>query len=177
MSDEDPESEAQRFSALLCLLKAKVPELEEWRLQDNFGETDLRVLTLSEAWTLVTRHLFDADDHPIDIDRVWPWLLAVIEVALELCGLLFDDARDDDGVTVDVFAGSGIMCDVTRNVASLQVLLPWMGPVSLDCAHIEVNTHTTSRGYDVNDVDWSMSSRSFAPLGISPSMMVPPRRT
>jgi hypothetical protein len=126
---------------------------------------------------LVTRHLFDDDDRPIDVDGVWPRLLAVNEVALELCDLLFDDARDDDGLAVDVFAGSGIMCDITRRIASLEVLLPWMGPVSLEGARIEISNHTTSRGYDINDVDWSNSGLSYRPLAISPLALVPARRS
>ena len=163
---------------MLSLLYENVPELETWRLEDGYGdEFDSEVLGLSEAWMLVTRHLFDDDDRPIDVEGVWPRLLAVIEVALELCDLLFDDARDDDGLVVDVFTGSGIMCDVTRNVASLEVLLPWMGPVSLEGARIEISNHTTSRGYGINDVDWSKSGLSYRPLAISALALVPARRS
>lgn len=36
--DEDPTSEAQRFSALLSLLDENVPELEAWRLEDGYGD-------------------------------------------------------------------------------------------------------------------------------------------
>lgn len=176
--EEGPTSEAQRFSALLSLLHENVPVLEAWRQEDAYGdEFDSEVLGLSEAWMLVNRHLFDDDDRPIDGEGVWPRLLAVIEVALELGDLLFDDARDDDGLVVDVFAGSGIMCDVTRNVASLEVLLPWMGPVSLESARIEISNHTTSRGYDITDVDWSKSGLSYRPLAISPQALVPARRS
>jgi hypothetical protein len=176
--EEDPTSEAQRFFALLSLLDKNVPELEAWRLEDGYGdEFDSEVLGLSEAWMLATRHLFDDGDRPIDVDGVWPRLLAVIEVALVLCEQLFDDARDDDGLAVDVFAGSGIMCDVTRNVASLEVLLPWMGPVSLESARIEISNHTTSRSYDINDVDRSKSGLSYKPLAISPLALVPDRRS
>ena len=176
--NEDPTSEAQRFSALLSLLDANVPELEAWRLDGLFGdEFDSEVLGLSEAWLLVTRHLFDEHDRPIEGGGVWPRLLAVVEVALELCGLLFDDGRDDDANAVDVFAGAGVICDVTRTVGSLEELLPWMGPVTLDVARDEIENHTISRGYDLNDVDWSNSGRSYSPLGISPLALVPARRS
>jgi hypothetical protein len=176
--DEDRTSEAHRFSALLSLLKQNVPELEQWRLQSHFGdESDSRVLGLSEAWMLVTEHLFDDQNRPVEVERLWPRLLQVMEVALGLCDLLFDHEREDDAVAVDVFAGSGIMCDVTRNVASLEALLPWMGPVSLDIARIEINNHTISRGYHANNVNWTKSGHSYRPLGISPVTLVPPRRS
>ncbi len=163
---------------MLSLLDQNVPELEAWRAEDAYGdELDPEVLGLWEAWWLVTRHLFDEDDNPIDVDGTWPRLLAVVEVALELCGLLFDDGRDDDGVVVDVFAGAGIMCDVTRTVGSLEELLPWMGPVTLDVARIEIENHTTSRAYDVDDVDWSKSGHLYRPLAISPLALVPARRS
>ena len=163
---------------MLSLLDANVPELEAWRLDGLYGdESDSKFLTLSEAWLLVTRHLFDEHDRPIEVGGVWPRLLAVVELALELCGLLFDDGRDEDGIAVDVFAGAGVMCDVTRTVGSLEELLPWMGPVTLDVARVEIENHTISRGYDVNDVDWSKSGHSFRPLAISPLALVPARRS
>lgn len=174
---EDPEIEAQRFSGLLSLLVAHVPEISEWWRDALFGDDlDPKVLTLSGAWTVVNRRLFDDNHRPIDVHGVWPRLLRVVEVALELCDLLFDDDREEDGITVDVFAGSGVMCDITRNLASLEELLPWMGPVSLDGARIEIANHTTSRGYDADDVDWSRSGTSFRTLGISPTALIPARR-
>lgn len=175
--EEDPASEAQRFVALLSLLQENVPELVAWKLEDAFGdELDPEVLGLSEAWMLVDDHLFDDDDHPVEVDVVWPRLLAVIEVALDLCDLLFDDERDDDGIAIDVFARSGIMCDTTRNVASLEALLPWMGPACLEGARAEVNNHTTSRGYGIDDVDWSNSGVAYRPLVVSLLDLVPARR-
>jgi hypothetical protein len=122
-------------------------------------------------------HLFDNDAHPVEVDGVWPRLLAVIEVALELCDILFDDERDDDGIAVDVFAGAGIMCDITRNVASLEALLPWMGPACLKGARTEVNNHMTSRGYGIDDVDWSNSGVAYRPLAVSVLDLVPARRS
>ena len=175
---EDPASEAQRFAALLSLLQENVPELVAWKLEDAFGdEFDSEVLGLSEAWMLVEHHLFDDDDHPVEVDVVWPRLLAVIEVALELCDLLFDDERDDDGVLVDAFAGSGIMCDITRNVASLEALLPWMGTACLESARDEITNHTTSRGYGIDDVDWSKSGVVYRPSTVALPDLVPARRS
>ena len=69
------------------------------------------------------------------------------------------------------------MCDITRTVGSLEELLPWMGPVTLDTARIEIENHKTSRGYDVNNVDWSKSGVSYRPLAISPLALVPTRRS
>ena len=69
------------------------------------------------------------------------------------------------------------MCDVTRTVGSLEELLPWMGPVTLDVARVEIENHTISRGYDVNDVDWSKCGHSNRPLAISPLALVPARQS
>lgn len=176
--EDHPASEAQRFAALLSLLRENVPELVAWKRKDAFGdEFDSEDLGLSEAWMLVEHHLFDDDHHPVEVNVVWPRLLAVIEVALALCDLLFDDERDDDGIAVDVFAGSGIMCDITRNVASLEALIPWMGPACLEGARTEVNNHATSRGYGVDDVDWSNSGAAYMPLAVSVLDLVPARRS
>ncbi len=176
--EEDCASEARRFASLLSLLQEHVPELVAWKREDAFGyEVDSEVLGLPEAWMLVNEHLFDNDAHPVEVDGVWPRLLAVIEVALELCDILFDDERDDDGIAVDVFAGAGIMCDITRNVASLEALLPWMGPACLKGARTEVNNHMTSRGYGIDDVDWSNSGVAYRPLAVSVLDLVPARRS
>lgn len=175
--EEDPTSEARRFSALLTLLDEQVPELERWRLEGCYGdEFDSEVLTLGEAWMLASDHLFDDDDQLIDVDGVWPRLLAVIDVALDLCDVLYRDGRDDDAISVAAFAGSGIICDITRKKTSLESLLPWMGPSSLEGARVEVSSHATTRGYDIDDVDWSTSGLAFRPLAISPLELVPARR-
>ena len=176
--EEDRAIEARRFASLLPLLQENVPELVVWKREDALGdELDSEALGLSEAWILVNGRLFDNDGHPVEVDGIWPRLLAVIEVAIDLGHLLFDDERDDDGIAVSVFAGSGIMCDITRNVASPEALLPWMGPACVKGARTEVNNHTTSRGYGIDDVDWSNSGVAYRPLAVSVLDLVPARRS
>jgi hypothetical protein len=176
-ADEDPESEARRFSGLLSLLAANVPELERWRRESLYGdEFDSDVLTFVTAYLVLDMHLFDDLDQPIDVHGVWPRLLSVIEVALELRELLGGGGRDTDSIAVDAFAGAGLICDITRNVALLQRLLPLMGPQTLDTVRIEIASHTASRGYDAADVDWSNSGIAYTPLGISPQTLIPAYR-
>lgn len=169
-SEEEPlkarSAEATRFSAILSLLVAVVPEIQTWWDEDRDEDDDPDVLTLSDGWLLVNRHLFD-NDKPVDDGEVWPRLLRVVEVALELCDLLSNDDHEEDCVTVDVFAGSGIMCDITRNREFVQCLLPWMGPLSVDSAQIEVSAHASSRSFDVDDVEWALSGTGYERLAIS----------
>jgi len=68
---------------------------------------------------------------------------------------------------------SGIMCDVTRNRESLQCLLPWMGPVSVDTAHGEVSARASSRSYDHDDVDWASSGKGYERIPVSATSLRP----
>ena len=68
---------------------------------------------------------------------------------------------------------SGIMCDVTRNRESLQCLLPWMGPVSVDIAHGEVSARARSRSYDLDDVDWASSGTGYERISVSSTSLRP----
>lgn len=180
--EEDPISESRRFSALVSLLVTNVPELGDWWRDEWWQDSpcdyefDPEVLTLFEAYYLVRTRLFDDHDRPLDTDRVWPRLLPVVEVALELCQLLFDSDRQDDSTSMDAFAGAGIVCDITRTVASLEKLLPFMGPVTLDSVLFEIDNHSTIRGYEADAVDWSRSGIAYRPLGISPLSLVPAQR-
>jgi len=66
-------AEATRFSAILSLIVAVVPEIQSWWDEDRYEDDHLDVLTLSDGWLLVNRHLFD-DDKPFENGEVWPRL-------------------------------------------------------------------------------------------------------
>jgi len=175
---EDPTSEARRFDALLSLVAANVPEFEVWRLDRHYGdEFDSKVLTLSEAWVSAMSHLFDEDDQPLLVDTVWPRILQVVEVAILVSDILWsDEAREADFAIVDGFASAGFVCDLTESRASIRTLLPWMGPETVAAAQGEVEQHSRSRGFGVEDIDWSGAGSSFIGLSVRPLDLVPTPR-
>lgn len=171
--DEDPASEARRFSALLAVLLDTVPELREW-WADSSDEGEWP-LTLPQAGIEAgVFRLFDDDRRPLQVETVWPRMLQFIELALRVEELLWSDgSREEDAVTINSFTTSGLVCDVTRRRGSIETLLPWMGPDTVDSARAEVEFHSGSRGFGVDDIDWSLAGTAFVELDHRPEDLVP----
>lgn len=173
--DEDPASEARRFAGLIGVLRDTVPEIDEW-WADSYAEGETPMTLCSAGIEASTLHLFDGDDHPLLVDTVWPRLLQVVELALLVFEILWsDEVLEPDAVTVDCFAGAGIICDLTRTRESIRTLLPWMGPETVAFAQGEVENHSGSRGFGVADVDWTGAGSSFAGLDVRPEDVLPIR--
>ncbi len=164
--------EAIRFNALLSAVREAVPEVDDWwadRSRENKGP-----LTLAELSWLVPFHVFDEAGVPTGDTGLWARLFRILEALLLLEEVLWaDEQSNDDAAEVDAFAGAGMMCDVTRTRASLEALLPWMGPACVASARIEVAAHSTSRGFSVEEVDWTDAGTRFVPLTLNPTDLAP----
>lgn len=171
--ERDPSAGAHRFGALLAMAQQVVPEFDRWwaAWTDGDGEP----LTLGGLSWLVDLHMFDGDGVPSSDADLWARLFRLVEVALLLGDLLWADERHhDDATEVGAFAGAGVVCDVTRTRESLDQLLPWMGPTTVTTARAEVAAHSTSRGFAVDDVDWSRAGTHFVPIDADPADLAPP---
>ena len=175
VDDEDPASEAERFSALLMVLLDIVPEIGQW-WTDTYDE-EAPPMTLGAVGLEAVLNLFDTNDQPQLVDTVWPRMLQVVELAVRVADILdADETREDDATTVGGFATAGILCDATRKTASIQILLPWLGPHSVEAAQDEMEAHSLSRGFGVDDVDWSNAGSRFIGLAIRPEDLLPTLR-
>ncbi len=164
--------EAVRFNALLSAVREVVPEVDDW-WADRSRE-DKGPLTLAELSWLVPFHVFDEAGVPTGDTGLWARLLRIVEALLLLEDALWADEQwDDDAAEVDAFVGAGMICDVTRTRGSLEALLPWMGPECVASARIEVAAHSTSRGFSVEEVDWTDAGTRFVPLTLDPTDLAP----
>jgi hypothetical protein len=162
-SDEDPETEVRRFASLLSLLDRVVPELADWRA----ASSPEGPMTIIDAGLETRWNLFDDDARLIVVDDIWRRLLQVVELVLAIDeGWWTDEATEDDAATLDAFAGAGIVCDVTRAIDSIQAVLPFMGPRTIEVATQEVCNHAESRGFDVDAIDWTTAGASFVGLDL-----------
>jgi hypothetical protein len=173
VEEEDPESEAQRFGALLTVLIETVPELGGWWAESNDELPEPMTLCQAGIEAGVFR-LFDEDDQLRHVNTVWPRMLRFIELAFRVEDILWsDETREADAVTIDAFATCGLVCDLTRARDSIETLLPWMGPETVESARREVELHWRSRGFGVEDVAWAKAGTAFVELDHRPEDLVP----
>ena len=163
LAEQEAET-ARRWQPFVDAFLECVPEVRASLEQESDGERARR-FTPADLWIQVVTDLLDNDDYPARVHAdVWPRILAFLEVAEELAELLSTESQHEDATTAEGFVSSGILCDVTRNVAGLQELLPWMGPRTVAAARGEVECHGRSRAGTYERVDWSVAGNRFVPL-------------
>jgi hypothetical protein len=143
----------------------RVPEIRA-SLAEGLDAEPTRPFTPGDVCTQVFLELLDERDRPRQLDTdIWPRIFAFLEVAEELIALLEAELgpEHEDVTVADAFVNAGILCDVTRNAAGLQELLPWMGPETTTAARCEVEIHEGSRGWGAEELDWSVSGTLFVP--------------
>lgn len=172
-----PSERSPAVRGLIGVLRDTVPEIDEW-WADSYAEGETPMTLCSAGIEASTLHLFDDDNHPLLVDTVWPRMLQVVELALLVFEILWsDEILEPDAVTVDCFAGAGIICDLTRTRESIRTLLPLMGPETVAFAQGEVANHSGSRGFGVADVDWAGAGSALAGLDVRPEDVLPIRRS
>ena len=80
---------------------------------------------------------------------------------------------NDDFYEIEAFVNATIVCDISRTKAGLEMLLPYMGPRTVDSARREVTGHASSRGFAEAEVDWRFATTRFVPLDIDPRSLLP----
>lgn len=113
------------------------------------------------------------DGQPTHVQTVWPRMLQFIELALRVEDILWaDSSREEDAVTIGSLT-TGLVWDLTRSRGSIEILLPWMGPETVESARAEVEYYSGSRGFGVKDVDWSLAATAFVELDHRPEDLMP----
>jgi hypothetical protein len=125
----DGQAEARRWHRFVSAFLTELPELAGL-LADREVEPPL---TPGDLWTTISLELLADDYAPLRTEtHVWTRLLRLLEVVEELRDLLEQATpeSEDDILTLDAFVNAGLLCDITRNRAGLEQLLPWMGPLT-----------------------------------------------
>jgi hypothetical protein len=159
----EEEEEARRWQKLVDAFLDHLPEvrsaLERFSYLVDYEEG--RRWGPGDLAPQVSTDLLDFDCYPVGLETdVWRRLLAFLEIVEELRELLERDVGEGhpDAVTVNAFADAGILCSVTSNRDGLQVLLPLMGPKTVESAKAEVTMHRR------DEPDWSLAGSEFEPL-------------
>jgi hypothetical protein len=148
---------------------AELPEI-----RSRFDDDDLR--------TRGTVGIFMTLDWVADDDGMprftegdyWARALRVIEVVEEAMEVIAEDPdRESDLANLSAVSTAGLLCQLTRNPAGLEQLLPLMGPLSVQACRDEVALHVVSRGFDGSAVDWSLACSRFQRHPIDPSTILP----
>ncbi len=174
MEKEGPEGQdEQRWQRLVSAFLLELPELSGFLARPEID----RAVTPGDVWTTISLELLSDDYAPLGTESdLWARLLGLLEVVEELRDLLEQTVphSEEDVLTLDAFANTGLLCDITRNRAGLERLLPWMGPRTVQAARGEVAVHDrVHREWGGRDVSWESAGTAcrftdFDPVSLRP---------
>jgi hypothetical protein len=174
--------EAVRWQRLVGEGLRLLPEVKAWLQEWDEDEPELAAKSDLARWgpgnvgIEITSKMLHLDGFPRYLDGdLWPRVLAFVELVEDLLALLEAerDEDDEDLTTLGSFADAEIICGFTRNRGGLVRLLPWIGPRTAAAARREIEVHSQSRRFGVENVDWSSASSDYSPLQLVPAELRP----
>ena len=165
--------DGQRWRRLVSAFLVEVPELSGLLARREVEEP----ITLGDVWTTISLELLSDDYAPLQTEsELWARLLRLLEVVEELRDFLEQTVphSQEDVVMLDAFANAGLVCDITRNRAGLERLLPSMGPRTIQAVRGEVAVHDrVHREWGGRDVAWESAGAAFRRADVDPAGLRP----